>query len=216
MIDPNLTPTNLNFAANYQPFKIYYKQNVIEKSFKSNLLAFELKQLLEPMIGLRSNSMVLKSNGAVVSDEDLIAGYKSFEVSGREIEFEYVEKLEMADEEYDKRTDTVRDFKRRNQLGRFKPTTEQEVTPVEKCGYTIGSRCEIKLNQNRGVIAYVGELPGKKGEFVGIRLDEPVGKNNGSFENIKYFECGNNHGVFVRPSQVSVGDYPEIDIFEDF
>jgi tubulin-folding cofactor B len=31
----------------------------------------------------------------------------------------------------------------------------------------------------------------------------------------EYFKCGNKHGVFLRPSKVTVGDYPEDD-FDEF
>jgi tubulin-folding cofactor B len=33
-------------------------------------------------------------------------------------------------------------------------------------------------------------------------------------EGKEYFKCGHKHGIFVRPSKVQVGDYPEDD-FED-
>lgn len=31
----------------------------------------------------------------------------------------------------------------------------------------------------------------------------------------RYFECQGKHGSFLRPNKVVVGDYPEIDEFED-
>lgn len=38
---------------------------------------------------------------------------------------------------------------------------------------------------------------------------EPVGKNDGSVQGEKYFECKAKHGVFVRPSQVKILEAPK-------
>lgn len=68
---------------------------------------------------------------------------------------------------------------------------------------------------NRGEVQYVGKVPDMgEGYFVGIQLDEPFGKNNGTFNGVKYFECLAKYGIFVRPDEINVGDYPELDIDE--
>ena len=36
------------------------------------------------------------------------------------------------------------------------------------------------------------------GEWAGIVLDTPVGKNDGAVAGIRYFQCQPNHGVFVK------------------
>lgn len=69
-------------------------------------------------------------------------------------------------------------------------------------------------DDRRGTVRYLGaipELPGI-GVWVGIALDEPVGRNDGSVKGGKrYFECGASCGVFVRPERVEVGDFPVLD-----
>ena len=39
----------------------------------------------------------------------------------------------------------------------------------------------------------------------GLTLEGPQGKNDGSVQGKSYFSCAENHGMFVRPTQVSSG-----------
>lgn len=72
------------------------------------------------------------------------------------------------------------------------------------------SRCRISPTRH-GTIAYVGpvpELPGPTdAPWIGIILDEPVGKNDGRVGGKRYFECEASRGVFVRPDRVEKGDW---------
>ncbi len=42
------------------------------------------------------------------------------------------------------------------------------------------------------------------GKWVGVELDEPKGKNNGTVLGKAYFSCRDNHGLFVRQNQLQV------------
>lgn len=63
-------------------------------------------------------------------------------------------------------------------------------------------------------MAFVGEieeLPGV-GMWVAVRLDEPVGRNDGTVPGgRRVFECGAKCGVFVRAERVEVGEFPVLD-----
>lgn len=61
----------------------------------------------------------------------------------------------------------------------------------------------------------VDGIPGV-GVWVGVKLDEPVGKNDGRGPGGKrYFECGEGCGVFVRGERVEVGEFGVLDEFGD-
>ncbi|KAK3087061.1 hypothetical protein FSP39_001131 [Pinctada imbricata] len=49
-----------------------------------------------------------------------------------------------------------------------------------------------------GVVQFVGNVEFAPGPWVGVELDLPEGKNDGSVNNIRYFKCRNRHGIFVR------------------
>lgn len=67
-------------------------------------------------------------------------------------------------------------------------------------------------------MAFVGlvpEIPGSVGAWVGVTLDEPTGKNDGSVNGTKYFSCAPNCGVFLRAERVEVGDFAELGLDDE-
>eukprot|EP00160_Parvularia_atlantis_P006170 Unigene15365_Nuclearia_a/m.45940 Unigene15365_Nuclearia_a/g.45940 ORF Unigene15365_Nuclearia_a/g.45940 Unigene15365_Nuclearia_a/m.45940 type:complete len:228 (+) Unigene15365_Nuclearia_a:86-769(+) len=126
-----------------------------------------------------------------------------------------VPKYEMPEDEYAKRSDSVRAFKERNKLGRFAdvaPDTADEYAEEAQAVH-VGDRCECEVGdmQIRGTVRFVGKAQFALGHWVGVHLDEPVGKNDGSVAGTQYFSCPDKYGIFVRPDRVKVGDYPEED-----
>lgn len=66
----------------------------------------------------------------------------------------------------------------------------------------MGNRVEVIGKGHRGTVAFVGATLFATGKWVGVILDEARGKNDGTVQGRKYFVCEENHGIFVRQSQV--------------
>lgn len=82
----------------------------------------------------------------------------------------------------------------------------------------MGARCRLS-DSRRGTIAFVGpipSLPGTQGApWIGIALDEPTGKNDGSVHGERYFQCAKNTGVFVRAEKVEVGNFTALGLEDE-
>lgn len=86
-------------------------------------------------------------------------------------------------EDYEKRNDSVLAWKKRNQLGRFDPNSDEnkekelqrQWQEVKDRDIEVGKRCRV--GERRGFVRFVGvveEIPGK-GVWVGFECDEPTG-----------------------------------------
>nr|XP_050850660.1 dynactin subunit 1 isoform X2 [Vespula vulgaris] len=72
--------------------------------------------------------------------------------------------------------------------------------------YKVGQRVEISGKDCQGIIAYIGYPTFASGKWIGVMLDEPKGKNNGTVKGQQYFKCPDNHGMFVRQGQIILLD----------
>lgn len=64
----------------------------------------------------------------------------------------------------------------------------------------------VVVKDVKGTVAYVGYPTFATGKWIGVILDEPKGKNNGTVRGHAYFTCDENFGVFVRPAQIQLLD----------
>ena len=67
-----------------------------------------------------------------------------------------------------------------------------------------------------GSVRYLGAAQFQGGWWVGVRLDAPLGRNNGSVNGVRYFVCEEGHGLFVRPSSVESVDAPPRSVWEEW
>ena len=134
-------------------------------------------------------------------------------------------RFELSEEEYAKKKGTVREFKEKLKLGQFsedasvlakkkeeehREKLEKEKKLVEEM--KVGSRCQVNTpgQMSRvGTVMFVGEMDNKVGYWIGVKYDEPLGKNDGSADGKRYFQCQPKYGGFVKPEYVVVGDFPE-------
>jgi len=135
-----------------------------------------------------------------------------------------IQKYKMSDEDYDRREKTYRNWKREKMAAdpSWKPPVfssaptggpstnpDDYMDPACVAAFSLGVRCSVTPGDRRGEVAYVGEVEGlTAGYWVGVRLDEPLGKSNGTCAGKVYFAAGEKCGSFVRPGFVAVGDFP--------
>jgi tubulin-specific chaperone B len=139
-----------------------------------------------------------------------------------------VEKYVMSEEDYDKRSNTLRSWKR-EQLKKNPHFKFSDMLPGAKSaepavdwdddalleGFAVGMRCSVTPGDRRGEVAFVGRVDDKKGVWIGVRYDEPVGKGDGSSGGKRYFEAESKFGSFLRPTFVKVGEFPPLELDDE-
>lgn len=69
-------------------------------------------------------------------------------------------------------------------------------------GYTAGQVIRLP-DGRRAIIRFVGTTHFAPGDWIGIELEEPTGKNDGAVQGERYFDCEQDHGMFIRPTAVT-------------
>ncbi|XP_018339540.1 PREDICTED: restin homolog isoform X3 [Trachymyrmex septentrionalis] len=80
---------------------------------------------------------------------------------------------------------------------------------TQKGELRIGDRVIVSSSQGSktGVLRYHGLAEFAAGEWCGVELDEPIGKNDGSVNDKRYFECSPKYGLFAPVHKVSRSPY---------
>jgi dynactin complex subunit len=70
----------------------------------------------------------------------------------------------------------------------------------------VGKRVVIRGYSCHGTLRFIGLHHKKKGLRVGVELDNPDGKNDGTVGGHSYFTCAAQHGVLTIPEKVVLQD----------
>ncbi|XP_054424318.1 CAP-Gly domain-containing linker protein 4 isoform X3 [Pteronotus mesoamericanus] len=85
-------------------------------------------------------------------------------------------------------------------LPNYDPVTSKAV--LTSAGLKLGDRVVI-AGQKVGTLRFCGTTEFASGQWAGIELDEPEGKNNGSVGKVQYFKCAPKYGIFAPLSKIS-------------
>jgi tubulin-folding cofactor B len=141
-----------------------------------------LKRSGSPIAELSDNTRMLGFYSPLSGDEIHIIDTDPFSLSrgGGLTDVSLVQKYRMTDEEYEKRSGTMRDYikKQREQNPNFKlkakgaaaasrapSEPEADCGPGTVEGIAVGQRCEVMPGARRGVVCYVGEIAGLKAGY---------------------------------------------------
>ena len=73
----------------------------------------------------------------------------------------------------------------------------------EEIGYQVGQRVLVG-NVMAGTVRYIGHTHFAKGLWVGVEIDLPRGRNDGSIDDQRYFSCKPNYGLFAPPQKITI------------
>jgi len=67
--------------------------------------------------------------------------------------------------------------------------------------FRVGETVLVGRTQKQlGTIRYSGPTAFGEGDWVGLELQSPVGRTDGSVNGVTYFKCAANQGIFVKAS----------------
>ncbi|KAB8346370.1 hypothetical protein FH972_023412 [Carpinus fangiana] len=67
--------------------------------------------------------------------------------------------------------------------------------------YVVGQLIELKDGRT-ATVRFTGQTSFAAGDWIGVELDDASGKNDGSVQGQRFFDCEQGHGMFLRPTGV--------------
>ncbi|KAI5799868.1 dynein associated protein-domain-containing protein [Geopyxis carbonaria] len=66
----------------------------------------------------------------------------------------------------------------------------------------------VDVSGQRATVRFLGQTHFMEGDWMGVELDMPSGKNDGTVQGVQYFTCRHNYGMFVRPKVARMIERP--------
>lgn len=82
--------------------------------------------------------------------------------------------------------------------------SEDHFSEGSRVSLTVGDQVCVGATGQRGVIRFLGNTQFAVGDWLGLELEEALGKNDGSVKGQRYFDSKPCHGLFVRPTMVTL------------
>uniref|UniRef100_A0A7S0ZJH8 CAP-Gly domain-containing protein n=1 Tax=Timspurckia oligopyrenoides TaxID=708627 RepID=A0A7S0ZJH8_9RHOD len=216
--------------------RIYHATGTSVSAMKLTLFSSDGMTPLATIPGSTDNEAIgqfMPFNSAIVYVQD--TDPYSVSAQGYLEDVSLVHKYKISEDSYAKRENTYVKFKqnklkedpswtlqkemasrKQQQLGQNaddeKENAKTVVLPI------VGARCEVFPGGRRGTVKFVGKVDQIQGNdtWVGIDYDEPVGRNDGTINGKRIFECkGSSFGGFVKPENVTTGDHLEADDLDE-
>jgi len=70
-----------------------------------------------------------------------------------------------------------------------------------KINYAVGDRVSV-IGYKTGVVQFLGKVKFSGGIWVGVELDRPYGKTDGTVNGVRYFSCKPQHGIMQTTDKV--------------
>ena len=74
--------------------------------------------------------------------------------------------------------------------------------PAPEKPLAVGDRVLTEFG-DEGHVRFIGETAFRPGVWVGVALLRPMGKNDGTVQGVRYFECPLDHGLFARAQKLT-------------
>ncbi|MGH0152706.1 UNVERIFIED_CONTAM: hypothetical protein FKN15_023804 [Acipenser sinensis] len=94
-------------------------------------------------------------------------------------------------------------------------TASESVSNLSEAGSVKKGERELKFGDRvlvggtkAGVVRFLGDTDFAKGEWCGVELDEPLGKNDGAVAGSRYFQCQPKYGLFAPVHKVTKIGFP--------
>ncbi|XP_074061623.1 CAP-Gly domain-containing linker protein 1 isoform X3 [Macrotis lagotis] len=102
-----------------------------------------------------------------------------------------------------------------SQISNLTKTASESISNLSEAGSVKKGERELKINDRvlvggtkAGVVRFLGETDFAKGEWCGVELDEPLGKNDGAVAGTRYFQCQPKYGLFAPVHKVTKIGFP--------